>query len=393
MEVFNIPITSEKQPIKEVQSKGLEGLLDQLMGMKGVHHALLAVEKRDGSFSWSGVKGIARPDGTPMGVDTPFWIASITKLYIASSILKLHETSKLSIHDLVIDYLPEHLLKGVHVIHEMDYYDQLTIRHLLSHSSGIPDYLEIKPKGEKTIIDKALEGDDMSWSLEDSLQIIRKVNKPLFPPQDLSKSKYRIRYSDTNFQMLIALIEKVTKKSIDAVFTEMFYQPLNLGNTFLPASQPLKPVGPVATVWLEDTPFDNKPLAMRAFGDLNSTAKDLIAFMRALINGEVFEKPETLQLMCGNWQTFGFGLSLLAPGWPIQYGHGMMRFQMPRPLSPFRPMPPVIGHTGAVGSWLFYCDKLDVIVTGTVGQVTAAPAPFKIVPRLLQLLEQMEKTT
>ncbi|MCD8509363.1 MAG: beta-lactamase family protein [Bacillus sp. (in: Bacteria)] len=384
---------TEKQSPQDSQNQRLDELLEQLMGMKGVKHALMAVEKRDGSFSWKGAKGIANPDGIPMEVDTPFWIASITKLYTASCILKLHETGRLSIDDLVMDYLPDSLLRGVHVISGDDYYDQLTIRHLLSHSSGIPDYLEVKPKGEKTIIDKALEGEDMAWSLEDSLEIIRKVNKPLFPPQNVSNSKYRIRYSDTNFQMLIAIIETVTNKTIDEVFREMLFQPLNLVNTFHPGSEPLEPIGPVATVWIEDTPFDNKPQAMRAFGDLNSTAQDLIKFMRALMNGEVFDKPETLQLMRGNWQTFGFGLSLLAPGWPIQYGLGMMRFQMPRLLAPFRPMPDVIGHTGAVGSWLFYCEKLDVIVTGTVSQVTAAPAPFKIVPKLLRVLEEMEGTS
>ena len=96
-------------------------------------------------------------------------------------ILKLHETGMLSIDDLVIDYLPEHLLKGVHVINGVDYYDRLTIRHLLSHSSGIPDYLEVKVKGEQTLIDRVLEGSDMSWSIEDTLQIVWKVNAPLFP--------------------------------------------------------------------------------------------------------------------------------------------------------------------------------------------------------------------
>jgi CubicO group peptidase (beta-lactamase class C family) len=357
--------------------------------MKGVRHAIMAVESRDGSFSWDGAKGIAQPDGTPMEVDTPFWIASVTKLYIASAILKLHETNKLSIDGFVFNYFPEQLLKGVHVINGVDYYDRLTIRHLLSHSSGIPDYLEVKPKGEQTLIDRVLEGSDMTWSIEDTLQIIRKVNAPLFPPQNVSNSKYGIRYSDTNFQILIAIIEAVTKKSIEDAFRDMFFQPLNLANTFLPGSKPLKPVGPAATVWIQDTAFNNKPQAMRSFGDLFSTCKDLIEFMRAMLNGKVFDKPETLDLMLEQWQTFGFGLSPLAPGWPIQYGLGIMRFKMPRLFTPFYPMPELIGHTGAVGSWLFYCPQLDIILAGTVSQVTAAAAPFKILPKLLKILEKM----
>ncbi|QGG47560.1 serine hydrolase domain-containing protein [Heliorestis convoluta] len=379
---------TKKKTISDTQIKLLQGLLDELMNMKGVRHAIMAVESRDESLSWVGAKGIAQPDGTPMEADTPFWIASVTKLYIASTILKLHEQNMLSLDDLVIEYLPEHLLKGVHVINGVDYYARLTIRHLLSHSSGIPDYLEIKITGKKTIIDQVIEEKDMSWSIEDILQIVRKANAPLFPPQNLTQRKYRIRYSDTNFQMLIAIIEAVTKKSIEDAFRDMLFQPLNLANTFHPGSKPLEPVGPVATVWLQETAFDNKPQALRSFGDLNSTAKDLIEFKRALLHGKVFDKPDTFDLMRSMWQTFGFALSPIAPGWPIQYGLGMMRFQVPRLFTPFKPIPEVIGHSGAVGSWLFYCPKLDLILAGTVSQVTAAAAPYKIMPTLLQILEK-----
>ncbi len=380
---FNV---DKKTITSSTQTNLLEGLLDQLMNLKGVRHAILAVESLDGSFSWRGARGTAQPKGDPMEIETPFWIASVTKLFIASAILKLHETGRLSIDDLVIDYLPEDLLKGVHIINGLDYYNRLSIRHLLSHASGIPDYLEIKQKGEGTLIDRVLEGHDISWSLEDILQIVRNVNAPHFQPQDLSSSQYRIRYSDTNFQILIAIIERVTEKPIEDVYREMLFQPLDLGRTFLPGSKPPASVEPTAAVWVENTPFNNKPLAMRSFGDLNSTVVDLIAFMRALINGKVFARAETLDLMCGIWQTFGFSLSQLAPGWPIQYGLGMMRFRMPRPFAPFRPMPEVIGHTGAVGSWLFYCPKLELILTGTVGQLTAAAAPFKLTPKLLRIL-------
>ncbi len=377
----------QTKTISDAQTKLLQDILEQLKGMKGVRHAIMAVESRDGAFRWSGATGIADSDGTPMEVDTPFWIASVTKLYIASSLLKLHETRILSIDDFVIDYLPKDLLKGVHVIDGVDYYNRLTIKHLLSHSSGIPDYLEIKAKGEQTLIDQVLEGDDMAWSIEDILQTVRRANASLFPPQNLSNSKYRIRYSDTNFQMLIAIIEAVTKKPIEEAYRDLLFQPLNLVNTFLPGSKPMEQVRPVATAWIQDTPFDNKPQAIRSFGDLNSTVSELIEFMKALLNGKVFHKSETLDLMLGQWRTFGFNLSPLSPGWPIQYGLGVMRFKMPRVFSPLHPMPEVIGHTGAVGSWLFYCPKQDLILAGTVSQVTAAAAPLKLIPKVLKVLE------
>ena len=117
----------QTKTLTEAQTNSFQEILDELLGMKGVNHAVMAVENRDGSFRWSGAKGSAQPDGTPMTTDTPFWIASITKLFIASSVLKLYETNQLSIDDLVIKHLPDDLLKGVHVVKGVDYYDQITL--------------------------------------------------------------------------------------------------------------------------------------------------------------------------------------------------------------------------------------------------------------------------
>lgn len=50
----------------------------------------------------------------------------------------------------------------------------MEVRHLLGHSSGIPDYLEVKAKGEKPLVDRVLEGGDMSWSIEDILETIQR---------------------------------------------------------------------------------------------------------------------------------------------------------------------------------------------------------------------------
>ncbi len=165
----------------------------------------------------------------------------------------------------------------------------------------------------------------------------------------------------------------------------MFYKPLSLKNTFRPGSKPLAPQPPAVPIWHGDQKLDI-PQAMRSFGDLYSTTGDLIQFLRALISGEVFEDPATAGLMRKEWNRFGFLISPVAPGWPIEYGYGMMRFQMPRLFTPFQPLPEVIGHTGASGSWLFYCPPYDIYITGTVSQLLAAAVPFKLIPKLLKLM-------
>jgi hypothetical protein len=71
------------------------------------------------------------------------------------------------------------------------------------------------------------------------------------------------------------------------------------------------------------------------------------------------------------WHRFGLPkdlASLRLPGWPIEYGIGLMRFELPRILTPFRPVPAVIGHTGSLGSWLFYCPARDLYLAGTAAK-------------------------
>lgn len=371
---------------KEIEG-GLQSLLEDLLETKYVKHAVIALEKGDGSFSWIGVEGKADPDWNPMQWDTPFWIASVTKLFIAAAILKLHEEKSLSIEDSMAAYLPQDLIQGLHRWKDgKDYTNEITLLHLLGHSSGLPDYLEVHPRGEKSLYDIVLEEGDSSWTIREILKIIKEVNKPHFPPQSLQSRKKRIRYSDTNYQLLIAVIQAVTGKTLHEVFQKMFYGPLDLKETFHPGEKPLGSTLPPAAVWYQDRPLFI-PKAMKSFGDLNSTAKDLLKFMRALIGGQVFQEPATGDLMVGEWNRFGFSVSPVGPGWPIEYGLGMMRFRMPRLITPLRPLPEVIGHTGACGSWLFYCPSLDMYLTGTVSQVTASPVPFRFLPKVLSFLK------
>jgi len=115
-----------------------------------------------------------------------------------------------------------------------------------------------------------------------------------------------------------------------------------------------------------------------------------VAFLRALIRGQVFEEPATLRLMQQRWNRFGFPLdraALRAPGWPIEYALGMMRFRLPRAFTPLRPMPAVFGHTGSTGAWLLHCPELDVLLSGTVDQATAGGVPFRVVPEILRIVE------
>ena len=62
-----------------------------------VEQAIIALESGDRSFRWTGATGEANPDGTPVQANTPFFIASIDKLFNATVVMKLHEGGQLDI--------------------------------------------------------------------------------------------------------------------------------------------------------------------------------------------------------------------------------------------------------------------------------------------------------
>lgn len=195
---------------------------------KSVKSCVLSVMKGDGSFSWSGAAGIAIQDGqVPMTKDSPIYIASITKLYTATAIMRLYEKGVLSLDDPMSRFLPKELIQGIHVYKGKDYSHEITIKELLSHTSGIADYYTEKPKGGKSLFELFLEEPERSWTVDETIEKARNDLEPNFQPgTDAS-------YSDTNFQLLGKVIEAVTGKPLHIVYEDLFFRPLGLKHTWL----------------------------------------------------------------------------------------------------------------------------------------------------------------
>jgi D-alanyl-D-alanine carboxypeptidase len=337
----------------------------------------LGIERGDGSFRWLGTAGEARPGGVPMRPDTPYFIASVTKLYIAAAVLRLHEQGRVGLDEPMTAYLPQRLVAGLHRLDGVDRTGEITVRHLLGHTSGLPDYLEDRPKGGRSLLDRVLRDSDASWQLDDVVGIVRRELTPHFPPRDLGSERVKGRYSDTNFQLLIAIVEAVTGRAFHEVLEEQLLRPLGLRHTYLPGrSEPLEPTPETAAMWHQDRPLE-MPLALPAFNDLVSTAGDTLAFLGALVRGDVFDDPATAGLMQERWNQIGY---------PLSYGLGMMRFRVGRVLAPgWRPVT-LVGHSGASGSWAFFCPELDVLLAGTVDQWAGRGLPFRLMAAALRVL-------
>jgi D-alanyl-D-alanine carboxypeptidase len=342
---------------------------------KSVRNCVLSVMKGDGSFSWSGAAGIAHRDGqVPMTKDTPIYIASITKLYTATIIMRLYEKGALSLDDPMSRYLPERLIQGIHVYKGKDYSREITIRQLLSHTSGIADYYSEKPKGGKNLFDLFQEKPERSWTVDETIARARNDLKPNFQPST------DVSYSDTNFQLLGKVIESITGKPLHIVYEDFIFRPLGLKHTWLIGrSEPrLVPSVTPADIFYKDTDITKTRSngAYWADGGIVSTAEEMIIFLKALNEGRIVS-GDTLKLM-HNWHKLQF---------PLQYGYGTMCFKLPWFITMVMKVPPLWGHSGSTGSFLYYCEDLNLYIVGSINQVESKSKPFRLMLRVMKAIQ------
>jgi D-alanyl-D-alanine carboxypeptidase len=367
----------------------LERALARVVGRRGIRHAVLAVESGDRALSWIGAAGEARPDGPPMRSDTPFHYASVTKLYTAVAVMQLCERGRVDLDAAIPTYLSPALAAGLHRLDGVDHSGAITVRHLLSHTSGLPDYFLDAPEGDSSYTDRIVQG-DFGYTIEDVVSRVRRL-VPYFPPQDPDSRRQRARYSDTNFVLLGAIVEAVTGRSFQQVVEAEILRPLGLHDTWFAGHPPGGPARPTAAMWSGDAVLA-VPEAMASMapeGGLVGTAADALDFLRALTRGAPFQHEETLGHVLARWNRFGLPrdrAAIMAPGWPIEYGLGIERFRLPPLLGAGRRTPTFIGHSGASGSWLFWCPDHDLYLAGTVDQTTAAGVAYRLLPRIVRRL-------
>jgi CubicO group peptidase (beta-lactamase class C family) len=342
---------------------------------KKIYNAILAISTGNGKFKWSGAAGIANKEKSiPTVAETPFFIASITKMFTATIIMKLYEEKKISLDDIIGKFLPETLVKGIHIYKGVDHTDSITIRHLLSHTSGIGDYYLEKPKGGKSFFDIILENPEETYTVDQTIAIARDTLKSNFIPGQKAK------YSDTNYQLLGKIIESVTGKKLHQIYHEFIFSPLNLKNTWLyKRSDPINEINmPVAEFYYNDKIIsENRPFESSwADGGLISTTDDCLTFLHALNTGKIINKENTLPLMY-QWREIGF---------PLKYGFGTMYIEFPVLMTMFRKFPPLIGHLGSTGTFLLYAKDFDVYFAGTINQTSSPSKPVKIVINLLNMI-------
>lgn len=297
-----------------------------------------------------------------------YFIASITKLFVAAIVMQLCDSRQVDLDTEAAKYLDRSIIAGIHVLRGKDSSERITVRELLSHTSGIADYFEQKrPDGRSQFADALAS--DFAWSLEDILQVTKQM-KPRFAPSSPGKAFY----SDTNYQLLGAIIESVTGDTFEHAVQQRIIGPLHLTHTFPFTAQTIQRYTEVAPMLYGTRPvvIPKVMASVRADGGIVSTARDGIQFLQAFMAGAIFPR-QYLDKMQQEWRRIFT---------PLQYGMGIMRFALPRYFSPFRPAPPMVGHSGASGAVLFFAPDIDLFVSGTVNQLKKRSLPYNLMIRL-----------
>lgn len=348
----------------ELSESFFEKVAQGMLRNKSVFGAILCVEKGDSSISWVGGVG-------NINADDRYFVASVTKLYVTAVLLMLRAENRLAFSDKIYEYFPEELISGIHVLAGVDYTKEITIAHLLSNTSGLPDYFYYdKPKGEAAT--GLIQGDDQPWFLDKAIQRAKTL-KPKFKPGQ----KGKVYYSDTNYQLLGGIIEKVTGKWIGDVFKEYLFQPLELRDTY--AYHDVNDTTPVPFYFKSQEVHAPKYMAsVTAEGGIVSTARETMLFLKAFFNGFFFPE-ETISELKKDWNMIYF------PG-QFYFGLGLEKLWAPRLLSPFKSIGEILGFWGQTGAFAFYNPENDLYFTGTINQASGFghSAAYKAILKIIK---------
>lgn len=231
----------------------------------------------------------------PIEPDTSFIIASITKQFTTMAVMMLKEKGLLNYDDTLNMYFPDF----------PEYSRTVTLRNLMTHTSGIKEYF-----GEDFKLKPVSQGGELTQ--EDILNLIKSAGDLGFKPNT------RFSYCNSGYVILGAVAEKVSGLPLAEFLSDNVFKPLHMKDTMVGVS-PKQDFGKLAQGYRKDesggykkTPFDMITIGW-ADGNIVSTVQDLFKWHNALFT-ESLVRSETLQE--------AFTPHLLADGTPTEYGFG-----------------------------------------------------------------------
>jgi CubicO group peptidase (beta-lactamase class C family) len=301
-------------------------------GMKAGQFSAVILVARQGQVLISRGYGMANYEhDVPLTPQTKFRIASTTKPLTATAVLMLQDQGKLAVADPICRYLAP-CPKG---------WEPITIHHLLSHTSGVPDIINFP------------EFDAISAAPQRPADLVRLIaEKPLeFVPGE------RFAYSNSGFMLLGAIIERVSGVSYAAFMQKSIFDALDMRSSGYDDPALLlkqrangyvrRPAG------LENAPDVNMTIPFAA-GGLYSTVEDLYSWDQAMHGGQLLTAKSSQAMMTAVRNNYGYGM--------------MLREEFGRRH---------VGHTGTIDGFTSFmvrypAEQVTIIVLSNIGTTSAA---------------------
>jgi D-alanyl-D-alanine carboxypeptidase len=321
---------ADPKPLTEQQFKQLretvQAKLDDLRAaaeFPGVTVGFVLADGRSAGVS-SGFADAAKK--VPLKPDDRMLAGSIGKTYVAAVVLQLVEEKKLGLDDKLEKWLGKEPWYP-----RLPNAADLTIRHLLTHTAGLPEYFQAKGVTEAVKADP-----DRVWKPEELVAFVLDA-KPAFAPGK------GFAYADTDYILVGMAAEKAGGKPLFAEIERRLLKPLKLDKT-TPSDKreipglvsghaairnPFGYEGPT----IVDGKFVMNPQMEYAGGGLASTPEDLARWAKAVYEGKAFKEKDTLTAMLtgvdagtgrggGKGVKYGLGVQIRESEWGPSYGHG-----------------------------------------------------------------------
>ena len=240
---------------------------------------------RDAELLWAGSSGRARDGLTSLSPGSPLVIGSVTKTFVAATIMQLAEEGRLRLDDPVRLHLPE--LRTLS--------REITIAQLLDHTSGLADVFNDETR-------RGLEEHpEHAWT---TAEVLRALHAPWYEPGD------GWAYANTNYFLLGLVVERLADATLATELDRRFVVPLGLESTGL--LDGTEPGGPLEPAWT--TIFWGS-------GAMVASAADLATWGDALYAGDVLDPRSRAAMVELNDHDYGYGLQKVEVGETTGYGH------------------------------------------------------------------------
>lgn len=343
---------------RSISQKNLDRIVAGIAGKKDIHGVVLHVASADNSISLGSAAG-------NIAVHTPYYIASINKMMLGALALRFSEKDTAFLSNPLARYFNSDVLSCLPAFHDAVSPAEINVWQLLTHTSGLPCYLLDTRPAEQPFMKRLLGGADESWSFEKVLRHVSSLKSKFAPGRP-----GRAYYSNTNFRLLGRILELEYGQSLPQLLHGLFAElEMKSSIVFQDDTQGLLPISAGKNTILPARYFASSGY------DIYSIAGDQVKFLQAYFGGQIFPLGRMPELY--RWNRIFF---------PLTYGAGLQRFAVPRLLSPFKYIPPMIGHSGSVGSLAFFIPEHKFFITGTVNQAAKVKFAFQAMARIAHAL-------